>query len=83
MIARLAIVAALCVCATSANALSMKECSDKYKAAQAAGNKLKWNDFRKAECAADAAAILGGYDTTGPALLDEQRLNEPGERSRW
>jgi hypothetical protein len=33
--------------------------------------------------AADAAAILGGYDTTGPALLDEQRLNEPGERSRW
>jgi hypothetical protein len=31
--------------------------------------------------AQDAAAILGGYDTTGPALLDEQRLNEPGERS--
>jgi hypothetical protein len=56
MIARLAIVAALCVCATSASALSMKECSEKYKAAQAAGNKLKWNDFRKAECAADAAA---------------------------
>src|SRR5258708_17777563 len=56
MIARLAIVAALCVCATSANALSMKECSEKYKAAQAAGNKLKWNAFRKAECAGDAAA---------------------------
>ena len=32
--------------------------------------------------ASDAAAILGGYDVTGPALLDEQRLNEPGERSR-
>jgi hypothetical protein len=32
--------------------------------------------------AQDAATILGGYDTTGPALLDEQRLNEPGERSR-
>ena len=31
---------------------------------------------------ADAAAILGGYDTTGPALVDAQRLNEPGERSR-
>jgi hypothetical protein len=31
--------------------------------------------------AQDAAAILGAYDTTGPALLDEQRLNEPGERS--
>jgi hypothetical protein len=32
--------------------------------------------------AQDAAAILGGYDTTGPALLDAQRLHEPGERSR-
>jgi hypothetical protein len=31
--------------------------------------------------AADAADILGGYDTTGPVLLDEQRLNEPGQRS--
>jgi hypothetical protein len=30
----------------------------------------------------DAAAILGGYDVTGRALLDAQRLNEPGERSR-
>ena len=30
----------------------------------------------------DAAAILGGYDVTRPALLDAQRLNEPGERSR-
>ena len=29
----------------------------------------------------DAAAILGDYDVTGPALLDAQRLNEPGERS--
>ncbi|PXX06383.1 hypothetical protein [Mycolicibacterium moriokaense] len=32
--------------------------------------------------ASDAAAILGGYDITGPALLDARRLNEPGERSR-
>ncbi len=37
-------------------ALTMQECSAKYKAAQASGNKLKWNDFRKAECAAGAAA---------------------------
>jgi len=37
-------------------ALTMQECSAKYKAAQASGNKLKWNDFRKAECGADAAA---------------------------
>jgi hypothetical protein len=32
--------------------------------------------------AEDAAAILGGYDITGPALLDTQPLNPPGERSR-
>jgi hypothetical protein len=32
--------------------------------------------------AEDAATILGGYDITGPALLDVRRLNEPGERSR-
>jgi len=30
----------------------------------------------------DAAEILGGYDLTGPDLLDAQRLNEPGERTR-
>src|SRR5260370_651706 len=38
------------------HALTVAECSAKYKAAQAAGNKLKWNDFRKAECGTDAAA---------------------------
>jgi hypothetical protein len=41
-----------------AQALTMQECSAKYKEAKAAGtlNGQKWNDFRKAECAADAAA---------------------------
>ena len=41
-----------------ANALSMSECSAKYKDAKTAGtlNGQKWNDFRKAQCAADAAA---------------------------
>jgi len=39
-----------------ANALSMSECSAKYKEAKTAGtlNGQKWNDFRKAECSADA-----------------------------
>ena len=32
--------------------------------------------------AEDAATILGGYDITGPASLDAQRRNEPGQRSR-
>jgi len=44
--------------ATSAQALSTKECSAKYKAAKEAGtlNGMKWNEFRKAQCGADAAA---------------------------
>ncbi len=38
------------------HALTMQECSAKYKAAKDAGtlNGQKWNDFRKAQCAADA-----------------------------
>src|SRR5580658_9732524 len=41
-----------------AHALSMSECSAKYKDAKAAGtlNGQKWNDFRKAQCGTDAAA---------------------------
>jgi hypothetical protein len=77
MIARLAIVVAVCVCATSANALSMKECSDKYKAAQAAGNKLKWNDFRKAECAADAAAAPAAAPAATPAAPAAKQTEAP------
>ncbi|MEA2838036.1 MAG: hypothetical protein QOD89_2586 [Bradyrhizobium sp.] len=44
--------------AMPAQALTMQECSAKYKAAQTAGtlNGQKWNDFRKAECGNDAAA---------------------------
>ena len=36
----------------------MSECSAKYKAAKADGtlNGQKWNDFRKAQCGADATA---------------------------
>jgi hypothetical protein len=43
---------------TSAQALTTQECSAKYQAAKTAGtlNGQKWNDFRKAQCGADAAA---------------------------
>jgi hypothetical protein len=39
-----------------AHALTMQECSAKYKAAQAAGTLkgMKWNEFRKAECSSTA-----------------------------
>jgi hypothetical protein len=41
-----------------ANALTAQECSAKYQAAKAAGTlgDQKWNDFRKAQCGADATA---------------------------
>jgi hypothetical protein len=41
-----------------AQALTTQECSAKYQAAKTAGtlNGQKWNDFRKAECSAAAAA---------------------------
>ena len=41
-----------------AQALTTQECSAKYQAAKSAGtlNGQKWNDFRKANCAADAVA---------------------------
>src|SRR6202790_3275136 len=50
-------VAALAV-TSPAQALTAQECSAKYQAAKAAGTLggQKWNDFRKAQCAADAAA---------------------------
>ena len=53
-----AILAALAFQATSANALTMAECSAKYKEAKTAGtlNGMKWNDFRKAQCGSEASA---------------------------
>src|ERR1700704_6660238 len=44
--------------AAPAQALTMQECSAKYKAAKDGGtlNGQKWNDFRKAECGAGATA---------------------------
>src|SRR5689334_20141455 len=44
--------------ATPSSALSMKECSAKYKSAQADGSAkdIKWNDFGKAQCGPDATA---------------------------
>lgn len=49
---------AVLVAASPAQAITMQECSAKYQAAQTAGtlNGMKWNDFRKAECGADATA---------------------------
>ena len=51
------------VATSPAQALSTQECSAKYQAAKTAGtlNGQKWNDFRKAECGADAVATQARF----------------------
>lgn len=55
--------------AAPAQALTTQECSAKYQAAKAAGtlNGQKWNDFRKAQCGADAAAAPAATPAAAPA----------------
>jgi hypothetical protein len=63
------VLAAVALQGTSAHALTMTECSAKYKAAKAAGtlNGEKWNEFRKAECASTAAAPAAAAPATASA----------------
>jgi hypothetical protein len=55
--------------AAPAQALTMQECSAKYKAAKDGGtlNGQKWNDFRKAQCAADATPAAAPAAPAAPA----------------
>ncbi|MER8898530.1 hypothetical protein [Mesorhizobium sp. M0676] len=55
-----------------AKGLTAKECSTKYQAAKAAGtlNGVKWNDFRKTECAAGASAAAAPAKATTKAAAD-------------
>ena len=57
------------VATAPAQALTAQECSAKYQAAKTAGtlNGQKWNDFRKAQCAADAAAAPAAAPVAAPA----------------
>jgi hypothetical protein len=68
-ICAVALVGASVIGAPSAGALTMQECSAKYKAAQTAGtlNGQKWNDFRKANCGADATATPAAAPAAAPA----------------
>ena len=61
------------VATAPAQALTTQECSAKYQAAKAAGtlNGQKWNDFRKAQCGADAAAAPAAAPAPAPAAPKE------------
>jgi hypothetical protein len=56
-----------------AQALTTQECSAKYQAAKSAGtlNGQKWNDFRKAQCGADAVAAPAATPAAAPAAPRE------------
>ena len=80
-------------------ALTMKECSAKYRAAQAGGalGGMTWQDFRKTNCGATAAASSTaavfprrispkyGSEPTGKArmhtCLDQYNANKAGNRN--
>jgi hypothetical protein len=57
------------VATAPAQALTTQECSAKYQAAKTAGTLAgqKWNDFRKAQCGADAAAAPAATPPAAPA----------------
>jgi hypothetical protein len=59
--------------ATGVGALTMQECSAKYKAAQSAGtlSGKTWNQFRKEECSSTAAAAPAATPTKSPPAKAE------------
>jgi hypothetical protein len=73
------------VMSAPAQALTAQECSAKYQAAKAGGtlNGQKWNDFRKAQCGADAtpaaapAAPTAAAPTPAPAAKEAKKEAAP------
>jgi hypothetical protein len=63
----LAVALLLVAASSAANALTMRECSVKYKAAQSAGTLQgkTWSEFRKAECGPTASAAPASTPATG------------------
>ena len=62
-----------------AQALTSQECSAKYQAAKTAGTLAgqKWNDFRKAQCGADAtAAAPAATPAAAPAAAPKEAKKE-------
>ena len=73
-----------------AHALSMHECSVKYRAAQTTKtlNGMTWKEFRKAECGAGAAAVPSGTSTNAadtaaaPAVASTTDNAKPSKTTR-
>jgi len=71
------------VATSPAHALTMQECSAKYKAAQDAGtlNGMKWNDFRKAQCGADATPAAAAPAAAAPAAAAPAATAAPATKA--
>jgi hypothetical protein len=87
--------AAILAMQSSAQALTLTECSAKYKDAKAAGtlNGATWNDFRKSQCdtgtggaakasAAPAGTIVVAANAVFPTAVDSKYSNEKPGRAR-
>ena len=93
LFAAAAVVAALAM-QSSAQALTITECSAKYKDAKAAGtlNGASWNDFRKSQCdlapakrpttAAGSDATIVAANAVFPTVMDPKYSNEKPGRAR-
>jgi hypothetical protein len=94
LFAATALVAALAI-QSSAHALTMTECSAKYKDAKAAGtlNGASWNDFRKSQCdagtgsaakasAAPTGTIAVAANAVFPTAVDAKYSSEKPGRAR-
>ena len=69
---------------SQANALTAQECSAKYQAAKTAGTLggQKWNDFRKAQCGADAtaAAAAAAPAAAAPAAAPKEAAKKESKK---
>ncbi|MFA5899497.1 MAG: hypothetical protein WC829_10335 [Hyphomicrobium sp.] len=85
-LAGFAALAVLCIVGP-ANALTMEQCSEKYKAANKSGgaDAMSWNDFRKAECGTGATMALKKSkevkaEKTAKATKEKTTAAAPGEK---
>ena len=67
------------VATAPAQALTTQECSAKYQAAKTAGtlNGQKWNDFRKAQCSADATPMAAPAAAPPPPMAQAKPKAAP------
>jgi hypothetical protein len=68
---------------SQAQALTAQECSAKYQAAKSAGTLggQKWNDFRKAQCGADATATpTAAAAAAAPAAEPKEAAKKPSRK---